>query len=176
MWIYNGKRPATGSFLTDVPATDAIVNGWIMQQAGIERWFYWKSTFWYDSHRGGGGAIDPFVTAETYHNVHGDRCQGDGVLVYPGRQVDRFRQHSLGLDGVLPSIRLKSLRRGVQDAGYIQLARATHPAETDTIVSRLIPSVLADASNGESPSWPERGVRFFEARRALVDFIAPAPP
>ena len=50
------------------------------------------------------------------------------MLVYPGRQIDGFAAHSVGMDGVIASIRLKNLRRGIQDAGYLQLARARDAA------------------------------------------------
>jgi hypothetical protein len=105
---------------------------------------------------------------------------GDGVLVYPGKQVDLFREHSVGLDGVLPSIRLKNLRRGIEDAGYYQLARASDPAAAERIARALFPRILAEAIPGAPQSWPERGQPFRDARRALADLIAygaePASP
>jgi hypothetical protein len=97
---------------------------------------------------------------------------GDGVLVYPGKQLDLFREHSLGFDGVLPSIRLKNLRRGIEDAGYLQLARAADPAAAGAIARKLFPRILAEARPGAPPSWPADGRPFLEARRALSQLIA----
>jgi hypothetical protein len=172
-WIYGGFRPATGTVLTDTEAVSLRTKGWIAAMAAIPRWFIWETTYWLDNNPGGRGAYDPFVTAETFHNKDGEASMGDGVLVYPGRQLGRFSEHSLGFDGVIPSIRLKNLRRGIQDAGYYQLARAAQPAEADRIARALLPYILAETHEGAPPAWSERGQPFFDARRALSELIAP---
>ena len=41
VWAYNGKRPAAGPMMLDVPATDLRANAWIAVRYGIPRWFYW---------------------------------------------------------------------------------------------------------------------------------------
>jgi hypothetical protein len=174
-WIYNGSRPQTDAFLTDTPAVAPRANMWIAATSGIERWFYWETTFWYDDNRGGHGAYDPFVTPETFHNSSGDYAEGDGVLLYPGMQVDMFTEHSIGLPGVLPSIRLKNLRRGVEDAGYYALAHAAAPAKAEAIASALLGADLSKAKDGNPVAWPERGARWFEARAALLALIPRTP-
>jgi hypothetical protein len=170
-WIYNGQRPFTGTLFTDNEAISTRTFGWIAAMAAIPRWFIWETTFWYDGNKGGHGPYDPFVTAETFHNKDGEAAMGDGVLVYPGRQIDRFTDHSIGFEGVLPSIRLKNLRRGVEDAGYYKLARASNPPEAERIARALFPRILQEAKPGAPPSWGERGKPFFEARRALAALI-----
>jgi hypothetical protein len=170
-WIYGGTRPVAGTVMTDVEAVSLRTIGWIAAMAGTRRWFIWETTAWYDGHPAGHGPFDPFVTAETYHNRDGDALMGDGVLLYPGRQLDRFAEHSLGFVGVLPSIRLKNLRRGVEDAGYVSLARGAHRPEAEAVARALLPRILAEAPRGQAPSWPERGAPFFEARRALSRFV-----
>jgi hypothetical protein len=167
-WIYAGFRPATGVMEVDTPAVSLRTFGWIAAMAGLERWFIWSVTAWYDGNPGGHGPYDPFATGETYHSKYGDVRMGDGVLLYPGRQLDGFRDHSLGWPGVLPSIRLKNLRRGIEDAGYLSLARAGDRAQAEAVARRLFPRVLAEATDGEPPAWGERGAPFFEARRALA--------
>ncbi len=178
VWIYNGSRPQTDAFLTDTAAVALRANGWIAAMAGIDRWFYWETTFWYDDNRGGHGAYDPFTTAETFHNQNGDWCEGDGVLVYPGKQVDVFTEHSIGFDGVLASIRLKNLRRGIEDAGYYQLAHAADPAKAEAIAKGLLPKILSAASDGDAVSWTESGKPWADARQALLALVPhdPAPP
>ncbi len=42
-------------------------------------------------------------------------------------------------------MRLKSLRRGIQDAGYIALARSASPGAVDAIVKEVIPAALDEA-------------------------------
>ena len=176
VWIYNGQRPESDAFFTDTPATALRANGWIAAMAGIDRWFYWETTFWYDDNRGGQGAYDPFTTAETFHNSSGDYCEGDGVLVYPGKQVDAFTDHSIGIDGVIASIRLKNLRRGIEDAGYYQLAHAADAAKAEAVATTLLPTVLSAASDGSPVSWPVSGQPWFDARKALLALIPQQAP
>jgi Domain of unknown function (DUF4091) len=173
VWIYNGYRPATGSLLTDTAAIDLRTFGWIAAAAQISRWFIWNTNAWSDANPGGHGPFDPFVTAATGHNdAEGSTLMGDGLLVYPGRLRDRFAAHSLGIAGVVPSVRLKNLRRGIEDAGYVQLARGAARAEADAIVRALFPRMLAEAALEDPPAWGESGARFFEARQALAQLIA----
>ena len=172
VWAYNGQRPYAGPMMLDVPATDLRANAWIAARYGIERWFYWEATYWLDSNAGGqGGGVgtDPFVVAESFHNEVGDHANGDGILVYPGTQrlagaVD------YGLATVFPSVRLKNLRRGIEDAGYVALARAVDREAADDVVRRTVPRALALA--GDRPAWPERGAAWISARSALADVIA----
>jgi hypothetical protein len=171
VWAYNGHLPQTASFLTDTPAVGPRVNGWLSGMFDIGRWFFWETTFWYDDNRGGHGPYDPFVTAETFHNADGDYSMGDGLLLYPGKQVDRFTSHSLGFDGVLASIRLKNWRRGIEDAGYFQLAHARDPARAEAIARGLLPAVLSAARDGKPASWSDAGKPFFDARKALLALV-----
>ncbi|MCS6915233.1 MAG: DUF4091 domain-containing protein [Myxococcales bacterium] len=178
VWIYNGSLPATGSFLTDGGVLSLRANGWIQARYGIERWFYWESTFWNDDNRGGHGPYDPLLVAETFHNHHGDWANGDGVLVYPGRQVAAGRR-SLGFAGVIASLRLKQWRRGISDAGYLQLCRQAGgevARQAEAEAARLIPRALSQAEPGPAP-WPQSGAPYVAARRRLFDLLhQKAPP
>ncbi|HVY45420.1 MAG TPA: glycoside hydrolase domain-containing protein [Minicystis sp.] len=176
VWIYNGEVPQSGTFFTDAEAIEPRVNGWIGARFATDRWFYWETTFWYDGNHGGHGPYDPFATAETFHNQYGDWCEGDGVLVYPGKQVDMFTSHSIGMEGVIASIRLKNLRRGIEDAGYYALAHAASPSAADAIVDGLLPSALSAATHHQPMSWSARGEAFTQARKALFDLVAAPPP
>jgi len=171
VWSYNGHAPQTGAVLTDTPAVSMRVNGWLSGMFDIGRWFLWETTFWYDDNRGGRGPYDPFATGETFHNADGDYSMGDGVLVYPGKQVDLFTSHSIGMDGVVASIRLKNWRRGIEDAGYYQLAYAADPKRAEAIAKSLLPSVLSAAKDGQPPSWSDAGKPWFDGRKALLALV-----
>lgn len=185
VWIYNGQLPRTGAFLSDGGFLSLRANGWIQARAGIERWFYWESTFWNDDNRGGRGPYDPLRGAETFHNQHGDWAAGDGVLVYPGRQAAPGRR-SLGFPGVLPSLRLKQWRRGVSDAGYLELCRARGGAAAQAAereAASLVGRSLREAGRG-APPWAQdgsggggagAGAAFLRARRRLFELLN-APP
>jgi hypothetical protein len=176
VWVYNGVRPWAGPLVLDVPATDLRANAWIAMRYGVRRWFYWEATFWFDDNRGGRGrdgggetGFDPFTVAETFHNAGGDHANGDGVLVYPGQQ----RANGMvdyGVARLFPSIRLKNLRRGIEDAGYVALARGVDRDRTDAVVARVVPRALAWA--GERPSWPQDARTWLGARRELAEILA----
>ncbi len=170
VWIYNGMLPHTGAFLTDGPWLSLRANAWIQASYGIERWFYWESTFWNDDNHGGQGPYDPWATAETFHNADGDHCNGDGVLVYPGRQ-QQGSWRSVGIDGVLPSMRLKQWRRGIADAGYLKLARRIDAVRADRIARELVPTALDSAEHSPRPPWPTEGAPYLHARRKLFELI-----
>jgi Domain of unknown function (DUF4091) len=171
VWAYNGHMPQNASFLTDAPAISLRVNGWLEGMFDIGRWFYWETTFWYDDNAGGHGPYDPFVTAETFHNKDGDYSMGDGLLLYPGKQVDMFTSHSIGMDGVIASIRLKNWRRGIEDAGYFQLAHAADPKRAEAIARALLPTVLSAAKDGQPASWSDASKPYFDARKALLALV-----
>jgi len=176
VWVYNGQQPHSASFSLDTAAINPRVNGWLQGMFDIGRWFEWEIAFWYDGNRGGKGPYDPFVSAETFHNADGDWGMGDGVLVYPGKQVDSFSSHSIGLDGVIASIRLKNWRRGIEDAGYYRLAHAVDAAKAEAIATRLLPVVLSAAKDGDPPSWSDAGKPWFDGRKALLEIIKAHPP
>jgi hypothetical protein len=175
-WIYNGMLPRTGTLLLDAQPRGLTANGWIAAVTGIERWFYWESTFWDDDNRGGHGPIDPFVTAESFHNADGDTALGDGLLLYPGRQEPPFSAHSLGRAEVLPSLRLKFLRRGLEDAGVIALAAREHPTEVASLISDALPTALDEAPLDRPASWEGAPRRFSAARAALRALVTRAEP
>ena len=170
VWIYNGQLPQTGQFLSDGWRVALRANAWIQSAFQIERWFYWESAFWDDDNRGGLGPHDLFAGAETFHNREGDFCNGDGVLVYPGRQP-AFPAHSADYDGVFPSIRLKQWRRGVSDAGYLELGRAIDRARVERIVRTLVPKALDQARPGASPPWSTSVQAYEAARRELFGLV-----
>jgi hypothetical protein len=166
VWVYNGVLPHAGTFLLDADAVSPRVNGWLAAMFEGIRWFYWESTYWDGRH--GKEPVDPFVEPESLHNADGDWANGDGVLLYPGRQRAPFQEHSLGFDGVVASIRLKNWRRGIEDAGYLQLARARDRVRADAVARALIPAAFDAARAGSAPSWSARGAAFYAARRALL--------
>jgi hypothetical protein len=172
-WIYNGVLPHTGTFLLDSPAVSPRVNGFLGGMFHVPRWFYWESTLWYGDH--GRTPQDPFADPESLHNADGDWANGDGVLVYPGRQVDAFPEHSLGFEGVVASIRLKNWRRGLQDAGYLELARSRDAVRAEAIARALIPTAFRETRPDAGATWSPRGKPFFDARRALLA-VALGPP
>lgn len=170
VWIYNGLMPRTGPMMLDAPAVALALDGWIAATAPVDRWFLWETTFWHDDNRGGRGPIDPFTTAESFHNGDGDASLFDGLLVYPGTQAPPFEARSLGIEGVLPSMRLKALRRGIQDAGYVALAHGAAPQRAVAVAHELLPETLDDVPADGAARWPD-AADFAEARARLAELV-----
>ena len=166
VWEYNGQLPRTGTFLLDADAVSPRVNGWLQAIYGIPRWFYWDAAHWNDRHDT--EPVDPYEDPESLHNDDGDWVNGDGVLVYPGNQGDAFPAKSFGYRGVVPSIRLKNWRRGIEDAGYLQMARARDPGAAGRVARWLVPAAFGEVATGKPPAWSSCGRPYFAARRALL--------
>lgn len=176
VFVYNGQLPFTGTLLLDAPLTSLTVNGWIAASYDVGRWFLWETIFWNDDNRGGAGARDPFADPETFHNADGDACLADGLLLYPGRQP-RFPAHSLGVDAVLPSMRLFALRRGIEDAGLIALAASVDPDATLRVVREAVPRAFDEVRADEPTPFeldPKTLARLRAELRALATGARPS--
>ncbi len=172
LWLYNGVSPHAGPFLSDAPAMALRANPWLARRLGATRWFYWESAYWTDDNAGGWGPFDPFATTETFHNAQGDHANGDGVLAYPGSQL-QYPAHSLGYEGVIASRRLKLWRRGLQDVGYLRLAEQLAPDAARQALSLAVPWDGASAP-GPAGSWDGAASRLSRARRLLFDALSKA--
>ncbi len=87
------------------PINFRIPHGFINQSLGLTGALYWRVDLW---------TQDPWNNVDTYSE--GDRhYPGEGMLVYPGETV--------GIDGVVPSMRLKWMRDGVEDYEYIEILK-----------------------------------------------------
>ena len=168
LWIYHGVRPQCGTFYTDEVGAALRANAWIQYKHRIPRWFYWEATY-YNDFQGKRGHYPLWQDALTFTNRSGDRLNGDGVLIYPGRDR-RHPKHDQHLDHPLPSIRLKSWRRGIQDVEYLELLRQRgHGAFVAQLLARLLPrSVEGELRAGEPVSWPEDGERWVRTHQLLA--------
>ncbi|MFW9986720.1 MAG: hypothetical protein ACFFDJ_09170 [Candidatus Odinarchaeota archaeon] len=187
-YMYNGKRPGSGSFATEDDGVALRELAWGQYKMGIDRWFYWTSTY-YDDYQSGEGATNVFQQARTFgsfdqiDNVFGktgwNYLNGDGVLFYPGTDT-RFSGDSYGVMGPFASLRLKYWRRGIQDVDYLTLAAEINPTRTAEIVNSMIPEVLWEygVDDPEDPtfvytdiSWSTDPDVWEEARRELAAII-----
>ena len=168
-FMYNGQRPASGSFLTEDDGVALRELAWGQYKLGISRWFYWNSNYW-NNFLGGAATrdlseVDPegdqyrlrnqtnvFQSAHTFgRHTHRDPIigetggfnysNGDGVLMYPGTDLV-FPAENRGIDGPIASLRMKHWRRGIQDVQYLDLARQVNPAATQAIIDRVVPRVM----------------------------------
>ena len=187
-YVYNGNRPATGTYALEDDGVSPRVIGWTHFKMGVDRWFYWFATY-YNNWAGGMGQTNVFQTAQVFGSYDRDDDQfgktgwnyfnGDGVLLYPGTDT-RFPEDSYGVKVPFASLRLKNWRRGVQDHDYLTLAAEIAPERVAEIVEDMIPVVLWEVGveAEDDPSWVYSDISWsndpdvWEAARAeLADII-----
>ncbi len=156
-WMYNGRPPQAGSMVLDAEGPALRTWGWIAFRYNIELWYAWEALYFSDRYNGG-GPTDVWTEPITFdeRRRHGDDWgNGDGLLAYPG---------------AVPSLRLKALRRGLQDRLLLRELEDCGGAEAaQRIVRRVVPHALAEA--GTRASWPDRDPVWEAARNDLLDAI-----
>lgn len=156
-WTYNGKPPQAGSMIIDTDGTALRTWGWIAYRYGVELWYAWEGLYFEDRYNRGGPTDvwnDP-ITFDERSKGGEDFGNGDGLLAYPGP---------------VPSLRLKALRRGLQDRLLLQkLAQCAGRAHADAIAARVVPRALGEA--GDRPSWPADEQGFERARSDVLDAL-----
>jgi len=192
-FVYNGTRPATGSFATEDEGVALRELAWVQFKKEVDRWFYWEATAYvnYQCY----GYDDPVAQVNVYQDAHTYGCysdddealgragwnyfNGDGVLVYPGADAI-YPEEGYGLLGPIASLRLKHWRRGVQDVDYLTLAAAIDPERTAELVRAVVPRALWEygVEDPEDPTWVRTDISWpadpdiWEAARAeLADII-----
>jgi hypothetical protein len=158
LWLYNMNRPGVGTDDTEDDGIAMRTVAWAQYKMGIERWFYWYANL-------NDFSKDWFQTACTWDCDNAqfnqwlgqtndvDYSNGVGILVYPGTDVTNPAD-SYGVNGPFASLRLKEMRRGLQDGDYLTLAAQIDPASVQSIVARTMPKALWEnpAPYGD-PSW-----------------------
>jgi hypothetical protein len=107
VWFYIGYKStyAPQWQIDSEPIDWRIAQGFISQSLGLTGVLYWRADWWTDN---------PWEETTVYWQGK-KSFPGEGMLVYPGEVV--------GIDGVVPSMRLKWLRDGVEDYEYIQILK-----------------------------------------------------
>lgn len=189
VWQYNGKRIASGTYMTEDDGTSVRMIPWAQYKLGIGRQFYYLANY-YNDYQTSGKQTNLFRSARTYGideksdpvvgRTGWNYSNGDGVLMYPGRD-SLFPDESYGLSGAFASLRLKHWRRGIQDVEYLTLANRKDAVRVREIVKKMVPKVywevgVEDLSDPTwklgDISWPVSPDAWETARRELADIIA----
>lgn len=156
-WTYNGRPPEAGSMIVDTDGSALQTWGWIAARYDVELWYAWEGLYFSDRYNHGGPTDvmrDPITFDERRHGGS-DWGNGDGVLAYPGP---------------LPSLRLKALRRGLEDRLLLRELEACGGRETSRdIVRRTVPKALGEGAR--TPSWPTDETDWARARGEVLDAI-----
>lgn len=132
-------------FYDDAPAAvepliKATYWGWKGYKYEADGFCFWNSTDW-NMWRADTVPVDPYTNA-------GGR-EGRSVLFYPG--------YKFGYDGPIPSIRLKALRRGLQDFEYLRLIEQSGKKRHAELVR-----MADDLLQGEMIGYPKLHRAIFE--------------
>jgi hypothetical protein len=156
-WTYNGKPPASGSMILDTDGTALRTWGWIAERYGVELWHAWEGLYYSDRYNDGGPTqvtLDA-VTFDERSRGGSDWGNGDGLLAYPGPRA---------------SLRLKALRRGLQDRLLLrELAACGGELAARRIAERMVPRALGEATG--QASWSADEAVWERARGEILDGI-----
>lgn len=157
-WTYNGRPPEAGSLIIDTWGTALRSWGWIAFRYDVELWYVWEGLYFSDRYN---GAKQPTrvlrnpITFDERRQGGEDFGNGDGVLAYPG---------------VMPSLRLKALRRGLQDRLLLlELARACGAGKAMALARDVVPRALGEA--GDEATFPHRELPYARARLKMFSEI-----
>jgi len=119
IWAYTAlcQDKPTPWWHIDYPLLNYRVPAWIAWRYRIKGLLYWGGmSYWQE-------VEDPWTDPWTYGHKE-DRplvFNGEGTIVYPARAV--------GYDGIVPSLRLKALRDGIEDYEYLAILEGKGLAE-----------------------------------------------
>ncbi|MEZ4810705.1 MAG: DUF4091 domain-containing protein [Allomuricauda sp.] len=172
-WFYNGSRPFYGAVILEAEAVDFRVNGWIKYLFGINTWFIWHGTHWRHNHQGPKGHLHQQVFTEplTFINWGFNYGNGDGIVFYPGH-MPLQKEEDRGLNKVLPSIRLKNIRRGQQDYELLWLAeQKIGKAKITELVRKIVPKAMHEVKKEDPVAWSQRGDDYDEIRNQILNLL-----
>ena len=156
-WTYNGRPPSAGSAILDTDGIALRTWGWIAERYDIELWYAWQGLYFSDRYNHGGptDVIHDALTFDERSRGGSDFGNGDGVLAYPGPR---------------PSLRLKALRRGLQDRLLLRaLAACGAAGSARRIAKRMMPRALGEAR--AKLGWSLAEPVWESARSELLDAI-----
>jgi hypothetical protein len=173
-WFYNGYRPRYGSVILEGAAVDFRVNSWVLYKYDINFHFIWHGTHWRHNSQGPKSRLhqnvfqNPLTFANFGAHSYGN---GDGIIFYPGR-MPYHTDEDRGLDRIIPSLRLKNIRRGQQDAALMWMAEQKIGKDrVIELINQVIPRALSEVERNEPVPWSENGDDYDRVRERLLDIV-----
>ncbi len=153
--FYQQSEPWCGNENLDTDGLALRTWPWIAWKYNVDCIYLYHMTFW--TWREDGKSIWEKPHNQTWSN-------SQGVLLYPG--------HYIGQQAVVGSIRLKQVRRGMQDYEYMYLARSKGK-DPDNIVNSIIIKALDEATrpDGNYGEWSHDPEDWDTARKNLANLI-----
>jgi len=152
-WLRVDRPPYSGTLDVSAPTTYARVLAWQAASVGASQLYLGKIVAWPDARE----------------DASPEKCLrvNPGNLLYPGT--------IFGLVEPVMSLRLKRLRRGLQDMGYLRLLREHgRSAIADRVLSSVVAAVGVETydahfADGSRIGWPRSEGAFDAARRVMVE-------
>jgi hypothetical protein len=154
VWTYTAlcQREPTPWWHTDYPLLNYRVPAWMAWRYRMRGILYWGGMSYWN------GVEDPWTEPDTLDRRKdgtGPLYNGEGTLLYPGRAA--------GYEGVVASMRLKTLRDGIEDYDYLAILEQRGLAEkAEAIVLPVAESFF---------HWEKNPQAYEEARRKLAELI-----
>lgn len=173
-FFYNGLRPHNGTTILEGAAVDFRINSWILYKYDINCHFIWHGNHWRHNWQGPKGHLhqnvfkSPVTFSEFGAHSYGN---GAGILFYPGR-MPYYPEEDRGLNELLPSIRLKNIRRGQQDAEIMLMAEQKAGRDkVVAIINEVMPKAVSEVTREDPVPWSENGDDYDRTRGKLLDII-----
>jgi len=158
VWTYTAlcQGKPTPWWHIDFPLLNYRVPAWMAWRDGMKGLLYWGGmSYWRQTD-------DPWMQVPYYtgngqaqQGAKGIVFQGEGSLVYPARAV--------GYDGVVPTIRLKALRDGIEDYEYLAILERSGKASAARQIVRSLTETFFE--------WEKNPAAYEEARSRLAALI-----
>ena len=158
VWTYTAANQDGYSpkWLADFePINYRTLQGFLNQSMGFTGVLYWGVDQWR-----AGNPHTCEVMKDTWVDIayfcDGDDFAGEGVLVYPGKDA--------GVQGIVPSMRLKWIRKGIEDYEYIELLKRAGHGE---LAIELSKSVAKDFH-----TWSQDPAVYEKVRHEIADILS----
>jgi hypothetical protein len=138
--IYQGSEPFEGSEALDGDGLSLTTWPWIAWRYKLDTLYLYNGSSW--SYRQVKGKTNKNIWENPINKPW--KTNSQGVIMYPGDYV--------GLKEIVPSIRMKQIRRGMQDYEYFWLLAQkgqAQSAKADEICKRIMPRSLYEAAGGQ---------------------------
>jgi hypothetical protein len=138
-WFYQNREPSVGAVHIDEEGIGFRTWPWIAWKYGLQGCVYWEIMYYGQSKN---PWLDPDSTTDP-----GKTLNGTGYLCYPAKP---------GVPEPIPSIRLKSFRRGAQDYEYLRLLSGRGEAGRNK-AEQIAQTVLFSALHKTKKQYGEKG-------------------
>ena len=156
-WFYQNREPSVGAVHIDEEGIGFRTWPWIAWKYGLQGCVYWEIMYY-------GQSKDPWLDPDSTTDP-GKTLNGTGYLCYPAKP---------GVPEPIPSIRLKSFRRGSQDYEYLRLLSERGEAgrkKAEQIAQTVLFSALHKTKKqyGEKGDWNHNPEDWEKARLMLAE-------